>query len=409
MIPPPRRICHVSPHLPPDQAANALLPVSLGMWSVAAGDAVTFVAHSPAQSSDAPVSDQSPTPAPDLPGPVRWIPRRRGGSRVSRLLRLGTLRTAREIHSALSEAAADADLLHLHSNGLIIEVAAAWARRRNIPAVLTLYGTEIWHYEPRRPFDPFRRAYDGAAEVTFYSQGLLDHARSLGLGRPGLSVVYPAVREAFRAVRDEERAQWRETLGLTEPLVILNVKRLHELAGQDVLIDAFARVAADREADRQAGRRDVRLVICGTGPQREALERQVGALGLSDRVTFTGLVSNDLVARYAAVADVFALPSRLEALPTVAVEALAAGTPVVSADHPGGVELHEMFGDDVLVVPRENVAQLARALADALDRPRRSTTNTQDVVRQRFSPNAVRAAYDLVYTRALVSRRGGRV
>ena len=42
-------ICHVSPHLPPDQAANALLPAQLGRWAAARGDQVTFVAHEPAQ------------------------------------------------------------------------------------------------------------------------------------------------------------------------------------------------------------------------------------------------------------------------------------------------------------------------------------------------------------------------
>ena len=43
------RICHVSPHLPPDQAANALLPAELGAWAHARGDVVTFVTHAPAQ------------------------------------------------------------------------------------------------------------------------------------------------------------------------------------------------------------------------------------------------------------------------------------------------------------------------------------------------------------------------
>ena len=62
----------------------------------------------------------------------------------------------------------------------------------------------------------------------------------------------------------------------------------------------------------------------------------------------------------------FVLPSLLEALPTVAVEALACGTPVVSADHPGGVELHGLFGDDVAVVPREDSGRLAAALCDRL-------------------------------------------
>jgi hypothetical protein len=50
---------------------------------------------------------------------------------------------------------AEADVLHLHSNGLIIEAAAAWARRHGIPYVLTLYGTEIWHYRKHRWNDRF--------------------------------------------------------------------------------------------------------------------------------------------------------------------------------------------------------------------------------------------------------------
>jgi glycosyltransferase involved in cell wall biosynthesis len=316
-------------------------------------------------------------------------------------LRLDSLASARQIHAALAEAAADADLLHLHSNGLIVEVASAWARRRKKPTVLTLYGTEIWHYEPRSPIDPFRRAYDHAAEVTFYSQGLLDHARSLGLTRAGLSVVYPAVRPVFRHPDTAERERWRAELGIREPRVILNVKRLHELAGQDVLVDAFAALTAHR--------RDVRLVICGTGPKREALARQAAALGLSDRVTFTGLGSNDLVARFAGVAAEFAQPSRLEALPTVAVEALAAGTPVVSADHPGGVELHGLFGDDVRIVAREDVGGLAGALAAALEAPRRATTNTRDLVRQQFGADAVRSAYEQVYARVLAGVPSRRV
>ena len=41
------RVCHVSPHLPPDQAANALLPAELGAWAHARGDLVTFVTHAP--------------------------------------------------------------------------------------------------------------------------------------------------------------------------------------------------------------------------------------------------------------------------------------------------------------------------------------------------------------------------
>jgi glycosyltransferase involved in cell wall biosynthesis len=207
-----------------------------------------------------------------------------------------------------------------------------------------------------------------------------------------LSVVYPAVGRAFKPVDDGTRAAWRAELGIAEPLVLLNVKRLHELAGQRYLLDAFARATR--------GRRDVRLIVCGTGPLRHALEAQARDAGIADRVTFTGLVSNADVARYAAVADAFVLPSLLEALPTVAVEALAAGTPVLSADHPGGLELHELFGDDVLIVPRRNVDGLAAALADLLARPWRVRPGTLDLVHKHFGAEAVGAAYDAVYAAA---------
>lgn len=378
------KICHVSPHLPPDQAANALLPAELAAWAASHGHHVAMVAHEPAQGRAA---------APLAAGRVWRIPRKPPAGALSRALRIGTLSQARRIQAALTEAAAAADLLHLHSNGLIIEVAAAWAARRRIPYVLTLYGTEIWHYRRRWPIDPFTRAYHRAAAVTFYSRKLLERATELGLDRPGRSVVYPAIGPAFSPQDEATRDAWRTALGIAEPRVVLNVKRLHELAGQKYLIDAFARVARNR--------RDTRLVICGTGPLKEALETQARDRGVADRVTFAGLVPNEVVARYAAVADVFVLPSLLEALPTVAVEALAAGTPVISADHPGGIELHDLFRDDLQVVPKTDVDRLADAIEAALAKPRRVSEKTLAIVGERFSASSVMTAYDGIYRASL--------
>jgi len=378
------RVCHVSPHLPPDQAANALLPAELAAWAHAQGHQVTLVAHEPAQGQAA-----VPLPA----GQVWRLPRKPKTSGLARALRLDTLRQARLISAALDQAAQGADLLHLHSNGLIVEVAAAWASRKRIPFVLTLYGTEIWHYKRRWPIDPFTRAYRAASAVTFYSRKLLERATELGLSREDLVVVYPTIAPSFSPKPSGTRAEWRAALGIRESQVVLNVKRLHELAGQRYLIDAFARATE--------GRDDVRLVICGTGALKDALEAQARASGAGDRITFAGLVANEQVARYAAVADVFVLPSLLEALPTVAVEALASGTPVISADHPGGVELHEVFADDVQVVAKADAPALAQAIRARLQSPRRVSARTLDLVTRHFGPAAVHDAYDAVYRMAL--------
>jgi len=375
------RICHVSPHLPPDQAANALLPAQLADWARQQGHDPRLVAHEPAQGRAASDSADSH---------IWRIPRKRRTSGVSRLLRIESLKQARQIRAALTEAAAGADVLHLHSNGLIIEVAAAWASARGLPYVLTLYGTEIWHYQPRRPVDPFARAFRRARAVTFYSRKLMERGTELGLSHPAGSVIYPAIAAAFGSHDRQTRDACRAELGIREPHVLLNVKRLHELAGQQYLIDAFASVARART--------DTRLVICGTGPLRESLEKRASDRGINDRVTFTGLVSNELVARYAAVADLFVLPSLLEALPTVAVEALASGTPVISADHPGGVELHEIFGDDVRVVPKANSDLLADALSHALSHPRRASNETLQRVRAHFGLDSVTTQYQRLYT-----------
>lgn len=382
-------LIHITPHLPPDQAANAILPAQAGQWSRARGHVVRYVAHPPSQGGAA----EAP-PA----GPVEWMPRRDPASSLARFLRIDALQRARQVGAVLDRVAAGASLLHLHSNGLLVEAAAIWARRNRVPYVLTLYGTEIWHYKKRWPVDLFARAYHGAAAVTFYSRRLMGRAVDLGLDRAGLSVVYPAVPETFAPRDTGTRQAWRAACGIREPRLIVNVKRLHELAGQTFLIDAFARV-------RQA-RQDVRLVICGTGGLRADLEAQAVALGIAGAVTFAGLVPNDEVARYTAAADVFALPSLLEALPTVAVEALASGTPVVSADHPGGLELQEIFGDDVTVVPKRDAVTLARALTETLDAGRRTRPSTETLLTRLFRPPAIAAQYEAIYQRAQAARAG---
>ena len=73
------------------------------------------------------------------------------------------------------------------------------------------------------------------------------------------------------------------------------------------------------------------------------------------------------------------------------------GTPVVSADHPGGVELHGLFGADVAVVPREDSASLAAALSDRLADPRRTLPSTASGLERHFRPAAVRAQYFALY------------
>ena len=351
------RILHVTPHLPPDQAANALLPWQLGTWSRDEGDQVEYVAHPPRAGGGA-----------AQPGPVAWV-RRRSGGFIDRGLRLGSIPASLRLFRALQPPVQRADVVHVHSNGLLAELAVLVARRQHKPVVLTLYGTEIWHYAPRR-IDLFTRAYRGASYVTFYSERLMDRANELGLRRPGASVVYPPVGGAFRFHDEPQQSDVRARLGVTSRHLLLNVKRLHPLAGQRYLLEAMNAIVGVLP--------DTRLVICGAGPLLDELRT---------------------VARLCAAAARFWLPSLLEALPTVAVEALACGTPVVSSDSPGGLELNGLFGPDVAIVPREQPVALAQAVIDFLQQKRRTLAGTRQTIGRAFSREAVMASYRAIYER----------
>lgn len=383
------RICHVTSHLPPDQAANALLPLHLGQWARQAGDTPCYVAHPPRALRGAPAAALREVEQ-ALPGPVTWVEPRTRRTRVpvaAQLLSLLELaRVRREAIGALSSA----DIVHVHSNGLLPEAAALLASRLHKPVVLTLYGTEIWHYSPRRfGVDLFTRAYTSAAHVTFYSGFLRDRAIEFGLQRDGLSVVYPPVAEYF-ARRDEgSRLAARAELGLRESNILVNVKRLHPLAGQRRLVDAMPAVLGAHP--------DTRVVICGTGPLRDELLARAAELGVAGQLTLAGLVDNRTVARYQEAADLFVLPSELEALPTVALEALASGTPVVSTDNPGGIELGRLFGDDVRVVPKADPAAFASAIVEFLAHRRRTRPSSDDVLAREFSREAAAARFAAIY------------
>jgi glycosyltransferase involved in cell wall biosynthesis len=375
-------ILHVTPHLPPDQAANALLPWQLGAWALEAGDRVEYVAHPPRARGQA-----------ELAGPVTWVPRRSAGG-LAAGLRLDLPARALRIRRALTPALERASVVHVHSNGLLAELAVLLAVRKGRPVVLTLYGTEIWHYEPKR-FGPdlFTRAYRAASIVTFYSERLLARACELGLTRRQMETVYPAVGSRFVWHDGRDQSAARAQLDIPNRHVLLNVKRLHPLAGQRDLLTALSDVVRVHP--------DTRLIICGTGPLLEELRSWARSCGVGRHVKFAGLVDNTTIATYCAAADLFVLPSKLEALPTVAVEALAAGTPVISTDNPGGVELNDVFGPDVAIVPREQPIALGMAITRFLEDKRRTSSSTRETIEREFRPSAVAARYRALYERAI--------
>jgi glycosyltransferase involved in cell wall biosynthesis len=361
----------VTPHLPPHQAANALLPHLLGRALGQRGHETHFLTFGSGPDRDA----------------VSFVRRR---AKRLRKTRVPQALEAAETWLKGSSLVKRADVVHIHSNTWMNQVAARLCVRQDRPYILTHYGTEIWHHDGTDA--AFRRLNQHARHVTFYSEALLLRARELRVPLAAASVVYPPVDDVFGACSAEQRTALRRSYLPEGGLLLLNVKRLHPLADHKTLLDAMALV--------RVARRDVTLLIAGSGEEEARLRAQAARLGLGSAVRFLGLLANNEVARLQAAADLFVLSSLLEALPTVVLEALACGTPVVSTDNPGGVELRAVFGDDVAVVPMRDPERLAGALLACLEAPRRTCPATARLITERFRLAGVAERYLALYAGA---------
>lgn len=165
--------------------------------------------------------------------------------------------------------------------------------------------------------------------------------------------------------------------------VLLEVGRLCDVKGQGELIAALPLLGHD----------DVSVLLAGDdieagGAYRKALESRAHELGVERRIRFLGY--RDDVPALLAAADVLVLPSWVEGLPLVVLEAMAAGLPVV-ASAVGGTPEVVVDGETGLLVPPRDAQALARALGELLADParRRALGEAGRIrVRERFDAGA---------------------
>ena len=146
------------------------------------------------------------------------------------------------------------------------------------------------------------------------------------------------------------------------PGTVLFVGRLIGRKRPHLLLEAIARLTREGA--------DLRCVLVGDGPDRDALEAMTRDLGLVSRVRFTGwlgLLTPAMLAAYDD-ADIFCLPSFAEGLPLVLIEAMGRGTAVVATAVSGTPEIvtHERTG---LLIPRDDVDALVGAIRRYLNDP----------------------------------------
>ncbi len=195
--------------------------------------------------------------------------------------------------------------------------------------------------------------------ITVSHEAAQDLANFTGLPRDSIRTIYnPVISSDLR-----EKAQQpldHPWFCPGEPPVILGVGKLEVQKDFPTLIRAFAEV-------RQI--RSVRLIILGWGPDRPQLEALVNELDLNEDVAFLGYVDNPYP--YMARSAVFVLSSAWEGLPTVLIEAMAVGTPVVSTNcHSGPSEILDNGKYGFLVPVGDSKALAHGILATLEDTPK---------------------------------------
>jgi glycosyltransferase involved in cell wall biosynthesis len=198
--------------------------------------------------------------------------------------------------------------------------------------------------------------------------------------------------------RRDARAAVDGELGLGGRPIVLSLGRLHPFKGLDVLIGAFRQIP------------DAVLLVAGPslrsrarGDEGTRLARLAHELALSDRVRFLGATTPARALQLLAAADVLAVPSRLESLNKVCVEATAVGTPFVVTETTGISEWARRANIGVVIPPSDEHV-LAEAIVTLLRHPPAPSAADISTFVEQFSPRTVAAAVIDFYQERLRSR-----
>lgn len=234
--------------------------------------------------------------------------------------------------------------------------AVELGHRAGLPVVVRVHGSDI-HLLNQFPGRRGRtvETLKRADRVIAPSRELADRVVELGAEPRRVHIIYNGVDAALFHPSPRELSRRQLNLPAGKPMILF-AGNLVPLKGIDLLIDACARLAAEKV--------DFICHLVGQGPMRSQLERRVQSKGLGERVVFQGPKSIEELPDWYRSADVFALPSWSEGVPNVLLEAMACGTQFV-ASRVGGIPEIAHLGRGTLV-PAGDVAGLTSAIRESL-------------------------------------------
>lgn len=245
---------------------------------------------------------------------------------------------------------------HVHAHWATYPTLAAWVIRRltGIPYSFTAHAHDLFIDQSN-----LSRLIDDAAFVSTISEYNRAFLRGQTDGRTPVHVVRHAI--------EVDKFTFRErSAPAAGPVRALCVASFSEYKGHRWLLEALALGGPTLER--------VELDLVGRGELEGEIRAQADALGLTGRIRFHGLLAEEQVRELYDACDLFVLPSVIarngdqEGLPTVLVEALAAGCPAVGTATAGAPELLREEATCLLVMPAD-APSLAAAIEHVVEHP----------------------------------------
>jgi glycosyltransferase involved in cell wall biosynthesis len=383
------RVVHVIARL--NVGGAALSVIELAAEQQRRGHDVLVVAGTlgPGEDSMEYLAEERGVPVLPLPSLQRELSPRRDTAAIRALRRLLRERRPHVLHTHTAKAGATGRL------------AALLAGRARPPAILhTFHGHVLsGYFSPRRErvYRTIERALArGASTLIAVSEEVRDDLVAMRVAPAQRIAVVPYGFDLSALGGDGGRAARRAELGLGDGTFVVGFAG--RLTAIKRPLDLVRTIAAVREEGVDAS-----LVVVGDGPERAGVESLASELGVTERCRLVGY-RRDMQEWYSAF-DAFLLVSQNEGTPVVAIEALAAGRPVVATDA-GGTRTVVEHGRSGFLAPVGDTDALAARLAELARDPalaRRLAEHGAADVRSRFSLERMADDVEALYRQALAA------
>lgn len=276
--------------------------------------------------------------------------------RLPRQIRFGSMPISFGFFGKLRKLSKEQDIIHLHMPFPLGDLAC----------LLSGYKGKVvlwWHSDVVRQkkliffYKPIMlRMLKRADAIIVATQGHIDGSAYLKPFQEKCHIIPFGVEKRIEEAADHYMACQREIENEEQkeemPIRFLFVGRFSYYKGCEVLLEAFANVD------------NAELIMVGSGGMKKKLKKKAKTLGISNKVFFTGKLSEEELCRQYTECDVLVLPSivRSEAFGIVQIEAMAFGKPVINTNLPSGVPYVCRNQETGLTVEPGNVEQLTRAM-----------------------------------------------